>query len=466
MFVICWQRTGAVQFIEQDIQCNTAENCALKSKQLSRRMKTDTRFCLKIMILVTLFGSGRILGSNVARVIRRGIGITDPTMGLHRFDFVYRFIGIYQLLLLNCVICYFVTSVRCLTFQLQNFNREFKEVFIFCMLVTGVPMAVFGAITLIRRDNLLSFVFAFYDIVFCTVQLTAFSLVPAQLHFELHKVPSSIYWGSAVWTQFDPEVFQIARTFSETVERLKAGLSFGGLVFIRKSSILMAFILIVPYVILSYQISARIINDFTTKEYAVIFGWEFQSVAAAIFMFYWWRTGSIQFFEQSLKCSTADNKSKHVVSTEIKTVITTYLKILIVLTLSGTARIIASTVYRYRWIEQGRSIMQLHKVPSSIYWGSAVWTQFDPEVFQIARTFTETVERLKAGLSFGGLVFIRKSSILMAFILIVPYVILSYQLYMESGKMTPYRNNAIQHNQDRCHEYLLLLRALNKTGSK
>ncbi|KAI1695436.1 hypothetical protein Ddc_21228 [Ditylenchus destructor] len=102
------------------------------------------------------------------------------------------------------------------------------------------------------------------------------------------------------------------------------------------------------------------------QEYAVVFGWEFQSVAAAIFMFYWWRTGTIQFFEQVLKCSTADNKSKHVLSSEMKVTIIKYLKILIVMTLSGTARIVASTVYRYRWIEQGKSIMEVSEILESI----------------------------------------------------------------------------------------------------
>ncbi|KAI1708668.1 CBR-GUR-5 protein [Ditylenchus destructor] len=212
-------------------------------------------------------------------------------MGLHRFDFVYRIIPIYQLVLLNSTVCYFVSSVRCLTFHLHDFNSKFQEllesrtkseqlserllaafsfhktlaqkvrqmdgifrVFIFCMLVTNVPMTVFGAITLVRRKNLLSFIFALYDVIFCTVQLTVLTMVPAKLYAELYAFPSHIYWGHAVWTRYDPEVFQILRTVSEYVQQLQVGLSFGGLVIIRKSSVLTAIVLIVPYVVLSYQL--------------------------------------------------------------------------------------------------------------------------------------------------------------------------------------------------------------------
>ncbi|KAI1710401.1 CBR-GUR-5 protein [Ditylenchus destructor] len=289
MFIFCWQRTGAVQSIEQAIK-----QCGVDNKSnflVSLKIKTNTLRFLKIMALVGLFGVARTTGGNIERAIAQGIGIMDPTMGLHRFDFVYRVIGFYEHWVINCTVCYFASSIRGITIQVKEFNREFQELFetpykfdnlagriltfltshkvlmqkvkvidktfkmfAFCILLTNVPMTVFGAITLVRRESLLAFVFALYDLVFCILQLTAFTIVPAQLYAELHMLPSYIDWSSSIWTHFDPHMFQIARAYIENVDKLNVGVSFGGLVIIRKSSILMALVLVVPYVILSYQL--------------------------------------------------------------------------------------------------------------------------------------------------------------------------------------------------------------------
>ncbi|KAI1708671.1 CBR-GUR-5 protein [Ditylenchus destructor] len=247
--------------------------------------------CLMCVVFLTVFGASRTSAVNIKRAVTQGIRITDPTMGLHPFDFVYRIVGMYQLFLTNCTVSFFVTSVRCLTYQVEEFNREFQEmlefpnkaddlserliaafsahkllaskvrqtdrifrVYIFCMLVTNVPMTIFGSITLIRRDNLFSFVCTFFDLIFCIVQLIGFTLAPARLYAQLHAAPSHIYWSSTILTHFDPHLSRITSRFTETVEKLKVGLSLGGLVFVKKSSILMAIVLIVPYVILSYQL--------------------------------------------------------------------------------------------------------------------------------------------------------------------------------------------------------------------
>ncbi|KAI1704783.1 hypothetical protein DdX_14003 [Ditylenchus destructor] len=274
MFIFCWQRTGVVKFLEQAVKCNFTDD---KSKYLlTRKIEKIIRRCAKIMILLTVFGVARSITYTIDFAVKRGLGLFDPILGLHPFDFLYRFIGFYQQFLINCVVCYFVTSVQCLTIQLQEFNRELEQllqcsskesdfadrlmdsfsmhqtlakkvletdkifrVFIFCMLASGVPMMVFGTITLVRRETLVSFLMALYDLIFCIAQLTAFTVVPAQLYAELHAVPSHIYWSPVIWRSFDPHLFQIARSFSENVKDLNVGLSFGGLVFIRKSSILM-----------------------------------------------------------------------------------------------------------------------------------------------------------------------------------------------------------------------------------
>ncbi|KAI1699060.1 7tm chemosensory receptor domain-containing protein [Ditylenchus destructor] len=189
---------------------------------LSLKTKSMISQCLKIAVFLTFFGAARTTGYNVDRAIKSGLGIFDSTMGYHRFDSVYRIIAFYEQFVINCVMSYFVTSVRCLTMQLQEFNRELEQllqspskesdfadrlmgsftvhqtlarkvremdkifrVFIFCILASGVPMMVFGTITLIRRETLLSFILAAYDFIFCIVQLVAFTIVPAQLYAEV-----------------------------------------------------------------------------------------------------------------------------------------------------------------------------------------------------------------------------------------------------------------------------------------
>ncbi|KAI1695437.1 CRE-GUR-5 protein [Ditylenchus destructor] len=289
IFLFYWWRTGTIQFFEQALKYSTADN---KSRHVvSTEMKATITKYLKILIALTLVGTARTTASSVYRWVEQGRTIMQPMLGIHRFDFIYRLIGVYQLYLLNCIVLYFMATVRSLTLQLEEFNREFQELmhsrnkeddmsekllgafsthkmlaqkireadkllrsFIFFMLVTGVPMSVCGAITLIRRDKLVPFIFAFYDVIFCVVQLSAFTVIPAQLYEQLHAIPSHIYWSSTIWNRFNPDLFQIARTFTENVLQLPVGLSFGGLVLIRKSSILMAIVLIVPYVILSYQL--------------------------------------------------------------------------------------------------------------------------------------------------------------------------------------------------------------------
>ncbi|KAI1710702.1 CBR-GUR-5 protein [Ditylenchus destructor] len=247
------------------------------------------------MASVWLFGAARTTGANIERAIGQGIGILDPTMGLHRFDFVYRIIGFYEHLVINCTVCYFASSIRGLTIQLKEFNRDFQELFetpykldnlsgriqsfftthkvltqkvkvidktfkmfVFCILLTNVPMTVFGAITLVRRESLLAFVFALYDFVFCILQLTAFTIIPAQLYAELHMLPSYIDWASSIWTHFDPHLFQIAKAYIDNVDKLNVGVSFGGL----------ALVLVVPYVILSYQLYVE--SSRSSQQYNIV----------------------------------------------------------------------------------------------------------------------------------------------------------------------------------------------------
>ncbi|KAI1704782.1 CRE-GUR-5 protein [Ditylenchus destructor] len=227
MFVICWQRTGALEYLERAIKQNFTDN---KSQYLlSLKMKSTVCQCLKVTLFLTLFGVARVTAYNIDRAIKMGIGIFDPTMGLHPFDFVYRVIGFYEQFLINCVVSYFAISVRCLTMQLQEFNRELEQllqsppnktdfadrlmdsfsayhalaqkvretdkifrVFIFCMLASGVPMMVFGTITLIRRETLVSFILATYDFIFCIVQLVALTVLPAQLYAEVRCLDKKV----------------------------------------------------------------------------------------------------------------------------------------------------------------------------------------------------------------------------------------------------------------------------------
>ncbi|KAI1700747.1 hypothetical protein Ddc_17964 [Ditylenchus destructor] len=68
--------------------------------------------------------------------------------------------------------------------KVQETDKIFR-IFVFCMLASGVPMMVFGTITLIRRETLVSFLMALYDLIFCVLQLTAFTVAPAQLYAEV-----------------------------------------------------------------------------------------------------------------------------------------------------------------------------------------------------------------------------------------------------------------------------------------
>ncbi|KAI1712571.1 CRE-GUR-5 protein [Ditylenchus destructor] len=237
----------------------------------------------------------------VRKAAELGIPLTEKTMNLHRFDIVYRLIGVYENIALNYCLCFFVIVVSSLIVELDEFNAGFDQLltstkmipsleadkfeetlsnrlldsylthkrlggkiaevdrifqyYILALVSTGLPITVLAFIINIRQRSSLSMVFTIDDVFCCFVHLVGFTVLPARVNSKFKAVQKQLYWCSIIWKQYDERIYHISQVFSEHASQLNIGLSLAGLVVITKSVIITSVSVLVPYVILCLQLN-------------------------------------------------------------------------------------------------------------------------------------------------------------------------------------------------------------------
>ncbi|KAI1706591.1 GUstatory Receptor family [Ditylenchus destructor] len=300
-FVIYWQLTGSIQHIIDHILFPICNKNIVTNWMQKKRRTTKTKWLMVSWAIIVW-----MLLQNIANIIMRpmkkNVSFFEPTMGLHSFDFIYRFIGVYDMAVHNIVLCFFVLIVTCITIELEQFNMTLREIillhssngsphtsnisdrflakrllkaftahkdlgrkihavdkifqhYVLVMVATGTPISIFALVSLIRIPKSWTlFIFYVKDILCCLVHLVGFAFIPAQLYAQYNAVQTYIVCSSSHLTKNDDKkVYHIALSFVQECSEVKVGLSLGGLIVVTKPFLFQCVSILLPYLVLSLQ---------------------------------------------------------------------------------------------------------------------------------------------------------------------------------------------------------------------
>ncbi|KAI1709675.1 CBR-GUR-5 protein [Ditylenchus destructor] len=294
-FIVQWQRQGAIQYIDEHLLIPVSTHCPMYRK-LNR-----TRVIFAIIAFVSSAFTATNIIYNVYRIAHSYSINPDLSKLPYSVEKIIRSIlMIHGPYVWNISLCLFVVVVKSVTIELQQFNKDFKVmlknsecmavndqrdhlcesllhsfakhnglaekiihidrtfrflVYTFAMTTVGGATTIFAMLSLIRTEVFnVYLLFSIHDTACCYYHLFGLCVVPAQVYTEFRALQGQLYRQSAIWTNYDLKVYQIAGMLTENVAQSNIGITLWGFTLITKSLILTCLSLLIPYVMLCLQL--------------------------------------------------------------------------------------------------------------------------------------------------------------------------------------------------------------------
>ncbi|KAI1717513.1 CBR-GUR-4 protein [Ditylenchus destructor] len=191
-------------------------------------------------------------------------------------------------------LCIFMITMRSLTIELEHFNQELKQFFkaanepmnarknaigivfycknysdlvkkvrkadrifngyIFVMVAIWLPITIFAPISLAKIRLSFDLIFRVNDLFRCAYHLCGLCIIPAQVYTQLRATNAVLNNKVSKWIDIDKNSRDLVKVFTDSVAQSNVGITMGGMTIIRSSMILTCLSMIIPYVVLCFQL--------------------------------------------------------------------------------------------------------------------------------------------------------------------------------------------------------------------
>ncbi|KAI1703883.1 gamma interferon inducible lysosomal thiol reductase (GILT) domain-containing protein [Ditylenchus destructor] len=292
IFIIHWQRNGSIELIANDLILPLSNKPAE-----SKKIKQVQRDLLLIIVVNFVTISTLVVVAWVVYFRMSSVKVILERIGLIR-DIFHSLYILYAQSLWHISLCIFIIAMKSLTLELSEFNGRFKEmlnletrtsdrliekkklseslldafeehnnladkitkvderfrVYAFSMLVIGGVHTIFALLSMIRQRSWLHLFFFVYDVCICLCHLFGVCISAAQVYTEHRAVKNHLQRHTNLWLNYDSELYDIARMFSENASDSGVGITLYGFTLITKTLIWTCLSRIFPYVLLCLQL--------------------------------------------------------------------------------------------------------------------------------------------------------------------------------------------------------------------